>query len=221
MYCGVVLTLAVTPLTQTFTWPFAGLYVGGCGKSTLATVLFNRLSGSFAHSAFVKIQQGDGVNKNAQHLVAALEGLGATGRTAEGVAVLSSRLRGFVKDKKVLLVLDNVWTSSQLTALLPTAWGRGSTVIVTSRSAMLTDSDVWHMVCAFPRCACLTVLMCSCWCPAERNVHYSCMWGPLLPKQQQPVQCMFDCHGGVWLGLHMCMWGVRMCLLAWDVVGTQ
>jgi hypothetical protein len=117
---------------------------GGRGKSTLAKVLFNRLAGSVPHSAFVEIQEGDGQDKTAQHLAAALKALGASGEAAEGAAVLSSRLKGFVRDRKVLLVLDNVWTASQLTALLPTALGEGSTVIVTSRSARFTDSDAWR-----------------------------------------------------------------------------
>jgi phosphoribosylpyrophosphate synthetase len=123
---------------------------GGRGKSTLAKVLFNRLAGSFPHSAFVEIQEGDGADKSAHHLAAALKALGAligaSGEAAEGAAVLSSRLKGYVRDKKVLLVLDNVWTAGQLTALLPTAWGEGSTVVVTSRCARFTDSDAWRKV---------------------------------------------------------------------------
>jgi hypothetical protein len=122
------------------------MHVGGRGKSTLAKVLFNRLAGSFPHSAFVEIQEGDGADRNAHHLATALKGLGAPGEAAEGAAVLSGRLKGFVRGRKVLLVLDNVWTAGQLTALLPTTWGEGSTVIVTSRSARFTDSDAWRQV---------------------------------------------------------------------------
>jgi hypothetical protein len=119
---------------------------GGRGKSTLAKVLFNRLTSSFPHSAFVEIQEGDGFDKTARHLAAALEGLGASGKASDGVPKLSSRLKEYVRDRKVLLVLDNVWTAGQLTAMMPTAWGVGSTVIVTSRSARFTDSDTWRKV---------------------------------------------------------------------------
>jgi hypothetical protein len=125
---------------------------GGRGKSTLAKVLYNRLAGSFTHSAFVEIQEGDGADRNAHHLAAAVKGLGASGEAADGAAVLSTRLKGFVRDRRVLLVLDNVWTASQLTALLPTAWGEGSTVIVTSRSARFTDSDAWRLVRLLTNC---------------------------------------------------------------------
>jgi hypothetical protein len=62
--------------------------------------------------------------------------------------VLSQKLQGFVADKKLLYILDNVWTASQLTALLPTLWGEGSVVIVTTRFESFTDSDIWPQVCS-------------------------------------------------------------------------
>jgi hypothetical protein len=122
------------------------LPAGGLGKSTLAKVLHNRLAGSFSYRAFVEIYVGDGADKTALHLAAALKGLGASGEAAEGAPVLSMKLKEFVKDKKVLFVLDNVWTASQLTSLLPTQWGEGSTVIVTSRLKSFSDSMVWPQV---------------------------------------------------------------------------
>jgi hypothetical protein len=151
----------------------ACMRAGGRGKSTLAKVLFNRLAGTFDHSAFVEIQEGDGADKNAQHLAAALKGLGATGKAAEGAVVLSSRLKDFVRGNKVLLVLDNVWTASQLTALLPTVWGPGSTVIITSRSARLTDCDVWRQVGTSMRCN-HVFCFCACDCDGSQlwTVHY-------------------------------------------------
>ena len=109
------------------------MYAGGSGKSTLAKVLFNKKAGAFPHSCFVEICVGDGADKTAQHLAAALRGLGAEGDVTEGPSVLGAKLQQFVMGKKVLFVLDNVWTASQLTALLPTVWEEGSKVIVTSR----------------------------------------------------------------------------------------
>jgi hypothetical protein len=151
--CADNLCLAVLDPTTTERTLHAN--AGGRGKSTLAKVLFNRLAGSFPHNAFIEIQQGDDADKTAHHLVSALEGLGASGAASYGVPKLSSMLKELVRDKKVLLVLDNVWEAGQLTALLPTAWGPGSTVIVTSRSARFTDSDAWRQVGSFPCCACL------------------------------------------------------------------
>jgi hypothetical protein len=121
---------------------------GGSGKSTMAKLLFNRLerAGGFSHTAFVEIQVGDGADKTAQHLATALKALGAMGEESDGAAVLSRKLKEFVKGKRALFVLDNVWTASQLTALLPTEWEAGSVIIVTSRFEDFTDSIVWPKV---------------------------------------------------------------------------
>jgi hypothetical protein len=127
---------------------FLSLHAGGRGKSTLVKMLFNRLAGRFSHRAFVEIHYGAGPEKIAQYLAGALKGLGAAGEAAAGAPVLSSKLKDFVKDKSVLFVLDNVWTASQLTALLPSQWGVGSAVLVTSRLKSFADSKVWQQVCA-------------------------------------------------------------------------
>ena len=111
------------------------------GKSTLAKVLFNNLASDFPLSAIVEISQGDGDNKTAHHLAAALKRLGANTEESEGESVLSKKLAEYVKDKKVLFVLDNVWTTSQLNYLLAAAWGKGSVIIVTSRSSTINSSQ--------------------------------------------------------------------------------
>jgi hypothetical protein len=131
----------------------ADVYVGGRGKSTMAKILYNRLKGGFPHSAFVEIQVDDGADKTAQHLSSALKGLGAKGKASEGEAALSAKLKSFVKGKKVLLVVDNVWMARQLDALLPVQWGEGmpvqwgegSKVIVTSRFQSF-QSNFWPQV---------------------------------------------------------------------------
>ena len=112
----------------------------------MAQLLFNRLAGAFHHSAMVEIQVGDGADKMAQHLATALEALGAHGESAEGSRVLLGRLQSYVEDKRVLFVLDNVWTASQLDNLLPTKWGEGSVVVITSRFDSFTESDIWPQV---------------------------------------------------------------------------
>jgi hypothetical protein len=123
---------------------------GGRGKSTMAQLLYNRLqgAGSFPHSAFVEILVGDGADKTAQHLASALKEFGAAADASEGTRVLRRKLQEYVADKKLLYVLDNVWTASQLTALLPTQWGQGSVVIVTTRFESFPDSEIWPQVCA-------------------------------------------------------------------------
>jgi hypothetical protein len=126
------------------------MHAGGRGKSTMAKLLYNRLqlAGSFSASAFVEIQAGDGTERTAQHLAIALKGFGATAAASDGAPVLRQRLQEFVAGKKLLYVLDNVSTANQLTALLPTRWGEGSVVIVTSRSESFPDSSIWPQVCS-------------------------------------------------------------------------
>jgi hypothetical protein len=131
------------------------LYAGGSGKSTLAKVLYNRLAGSFPHSVFVEILQEDGANKTAQHLTTALTGLGGKIMGSAAQPVLSQQIRELVMDKKVLFVLDNVWTASQLDKLLPAKWGDGSVVIVTSRFRSLSESQCWRQVCGHPHQLCM------------------------------------------------------------------
>ena len=112
----------------------------------MARLLFNRLAASFPHSAMVEIQVGDGADKTAQHLATALESLGAKANASEGARALLSRLKSYVEDKRVLFILDNVWTASQLDDLLPTKWGAGSAIVITSRFESLTESCIWPQV---------------------------------------------------------------------------
>ena len=58
---------------------------------------------------------------------------------------MSQKLKSFVMGKKVLLVLGNVWTATQLTALLPTELEAGSAVIVTCRNNSL-NCKIWTEV---------------------------------------------------------------------------
>jgi hypothetical protein len=123
------------------------MHAGGRGKSTMAMLLHNRLKTEFLNSACVDIQIGDSAGTTAQHLANALNGFGGEAKASEGVPMLSQKLQEFVANKKLLYILDNVWTASQLTALLPTQWGKGSVVIVTTRFESFPDSDIWPEVC--------------------------------------------------------------------------
>jgi hypothetical protein len=158
-FCIYLLPLGLQACECTTDMLGCGVIAGGRGKSTVAKLLFNRLqkTASFLHSAFVEIHVGEGTDKTAQHLAVALRGLGATAKASDGTPVLSEKLRDFVRDRKVLLVLDNVWTASQLTARLPTQWGEGSAVIVTSRFESFADSPVWRKVCVYVH-ACISTL---------------------------------------------------------------
>jgi hypothetical protein len=112
----------------------------------MATLLFDHLSSGFAHRAFVELQFDDGADKLRERLAMALCSLGAAASASEATPVLRAKLKGFVRDNTVLLVVDNVWTAEQMDALLPMHWRKGSMVIVTSRNQAFNTSGVWRQV---------------------------------------------------------------------------
>lgn len=127
---------------------------GGLGKTTMAKLLFNRLSPSFTHRAFIELNASDGPTEARKHLVNALEQLGASNIRREAAAtVLRTSLQDFVRDRAVFLVLDNVWTADQLDYLLPDQIGAGSRVIVTSRISSMPSSRAWQVSSTCIACA--------------------------------------------------------------------
>jgi predicted AAA+ superfamily ATPase len=119
---------------------------GGSGKTTLAKQLFTRLARSFSHFAFLELKADGNSESTAQHLPAALEAMGVESANVTAVPALRQMLLDSVREKKVLYVLDNVWSANQLDALLPSFSNNGSIVIITSRLKALTDSSAWRQV---------------------------------------------------------------------------
>lgn len=121
------------------------LYAGGCGKTTLATLLFNRLAPKHQHTAFLELDINQRVTS--QQLCSLLKQLGASGfNEGSSAKELHVKLQEYVLDKRVLLVVDNVWSAEQLDNLLPESFWQGSCVIVTSRSSKMPDSYWWGEV---------------------------------------------------------------------------
>jgi hypothetical protein len=79
----------------------------------------------------------------------ALKSLGDTNLEGLSERGLVSRLANCVRDKKVLYVLDNVECERHLDSLLPSKWGAGSVVLVTSRYKTFPRSAAWCEVCWF------------------------------------------------------------------------
>lgn len=107
----------------------------------MAKLLLNRMSAKFQHSAFVELTPDEGNRRLQERLVTILGDLGASGFNKEADAsVLLDTLCQYVGNKAVLLVVDNVWTTGQLDGLLPTTFGKGSKLIITSRQTIYPDS---------------------------------------------------------------------------------
>eukprot|EP00878_Enallax_costatus_P020052 GHUV01021182.1.p1 GENE.GHUV01021182.1~~GHUV01021182.1.p1 ORF type:complete len:239 (+),score=40.16 GHUV01021182.1:493-1209(+) len=116
--------------------------VGGCGKTTMATLLFNRLRPAFRHTTFIQLQPDERIGS--QHLSSVLSQLGATAFNRDSPTIrLLEVLQKYIHDRTVLIVVDNVWVKGHLDELLPREFGPGSRVIITSRSSSLPDSDWW------------------------------------------------------------------------------
>jgi hypothetical protein len=124
-------------------------HAGGVGKTTMATHLYNHLflGPSFPKCATISLDADDSKGTHTQrHLVSALKQLGATDvNDSAPAAQLLTRLRGLVAVGPVLLFVDNVWAADQLDKLLPASFHPGSRLIITSRQADLSDSDIYRV----------------------------------------------------------------------------
>ncbi|KAL3739430.1 hypothetical protein ACJRO7_020795, partial [Eucalyptus globulus] len=112
--------------------------MGGIGKTTLASVVFNKISNQFQGCSFlldirVSTQQGRIVDLQKQLLLEILQGgsLGIQNSVDVGINTIRERFRG----KKVLLVLDDVGNRDQLSKLAGKSdwFGPGSRIIITTR----------------------------------------------------------------------------------------
>ncbi|GLJ15771.1 hypothetical protein SUGI_0259690 [Cryptomeria japonica] len=137
--------------------------MGGSGKTTMATELFNRKHSSFANSTFLFDVKDDGGKKALPGLQKKLlEGL--LPRTLEnkpfhdvheGKRIVVARLRSV----RVLIVLDDLDHKDQLDALFPEELqlGSGSLIIVTTRDRDVLPpsriSSIYSMKMLSPPCA--------------------------------------------------------------------
>jgi hypothetical protein len=123
------------------------LCTGGCGKTTMAAVLFNKLSRStneFAKAAMVELQlEGNSPDQLTNCLVLVLKDLGEEKPKGSNMQLLQ-QLAELMQQHKVLLLLDNVNHADQLDSLLPSQFSSGSSrVIITSRDEKLPSSEAY------------------------------------------------------------------------------
>ncbi|XP_062009884.1 TMV resistance protein N-like [Rosa rugosa] len=121
--------------------------IGGIGKSTLAKAIYNSISHKFEHSCFLSIvkeasfSNGDLVPLQNEFLSKIIErNPPKVSNASEGINVLEQKLR----QKRVLLVLDNVNHLDQLKALAGECdwFGPSSRIIITTRDKHLLHAHV-------------------------------------------------------------------------------
>lgn len=129
------------------------LYAGGSGKSTLAKTLYNLLADGgthlpgFKHRAFIGVQPEDRDEHLTKLLIRALRQLDVPSFSDDAdVSELRTVLTDFCRNNAVLLVVDNVWTDTQLDTLLPRVFGANSRFIVTSRLENMSSNSRIYQV---------------------------------------------------------------------------
>nr|POE55266.1 isoform 2 of tmv resistance protein n [Quercus suber] len=116
--------------------------MGGMGKTTLAIVVYNMISNQFEACSFIsnvkEVYEKHGILQLQQTLLNDLLILGEVRNVDGGVFMIKNRLR----NKKILLVLDDVNELDQLNKLVAEhgCLGAGSRVIITTRDVHLLMS---------------------------------------------------------------------------------
>jgi hypothetical protein len=122
----------------------------------MASQLYNRLVhglpetqlpgfGGSAH-AFMELEGHETQAQLQPLLLQALKQLGVMGfEEAASAKELAAVLRQVAEERRILLVLDNVWTDDQLGLLLPRKLHDDSRVIVTTREEWMTKSEAWRV----------------------------------------------------------------------------
>ncbi|KAL2966509.1 hypothetical protein AAZX31_16G121700 [Glycine max] len=115
--------------------------LGGVGKTTLAVAVYNSIAGHFEASCFLENVRETSNKKGLQHLQSILlsktvgEKKIKLTNWREGIPIIKHKL----KQKKVLLILDDVDEHKHLQAIIgsPDWFGCGSRVIITTRNEHL------------------------------------------------------------------------------------
>ncbi|KAF8041575.1 hypothetical protein BT93_A0235 [Corymbia citriodora subsp. variegata] len=127
-----------------------GIYgFGGIGKTTLAKVLYNKLSGHFKHLSFVanirETSQHKGIKCLQEQLIySILRSRLRVSNVDEGIGFIKSRF----ERKKVLILLDDIDNRAHLNALVGDgSWFKaGSRVIVTTRNKSILNEAYMYQL---------------------------------------------------------------------------
>ena len=126
-----------------------GIYgVGGIGKTTIAKVIYNKLSCEFEYMSFLENIRGISNTKGLTHLQNQLLGDIREEERSQNINIVdqgASMIETILSSKRVFIVLDDVDNRNQLKALLRhRGWlGKGSRVIITTRNKhLLIEQEV-------------------------------------------------------------------------------
>lgn len=114
--------------------------LGGIGKTTIGQVIYNLISYQFDGASFLPIVREKSILQLQEMLLSDITGVKDKNlnNIDEGINEINKRLR----HKKVLIIVDDVDSMSQLERLVPNpnCLGMGSRIIITTR-----DKDLLHM----------------------------------------------------------------------------
>ncbi|XP_061994355.1 disease resistance protein RUN1-like isoform X2 [Rosa rugosa] len=106
---------------------------GGIGKTTIAKDVFNSIRHEFEESCFLADVRSNGLDQLQKTIL--LDILGDSKLKVRGADEGVSLIKTMMRNKKVLLILDDVTHSSQLQKLVPSpdCFGPGSRILITTR----------------------------------------------------------------------------------------
>uniref|UniRef100_J3MQC6 AAA+ ATPase domain-containing protein n=1 Tax=Oryza brachyantha TaxID=4533 RepID=J3MQC6_ORYBR len=126
--------------------------MGGLGKTTLATAVYEKLKPDFPWSAFVPVGQNPDMKKILWYILTRLDKdkhINHQDKEMLNVHELILELKEFIKGKRFLIVIDDVWEKSSWELLEKVLQYNecGSRVIVTTRNSKVATiaSDVYNM----------------------------------------------------------------------------
>uniref|UniRef100_A0A0E0MNN0 NB-ARC domain-containing protein n=1 Tax=Oryza punctata TaxID=4537 RepID=A0A0E0MNN0_ORYPU len=85
---------------------------GGLGKTTLANEVFQKLEGQFKYQAFVSVSQKPEIKKILRNILSQICWRECISNEAWDEWQLINKIRQFLKDKRYLIVIDDIWSTS-------------------------------------------------------------------------------------------------------------
>ncbi|CAL5078255.1 unnamed protein product [Urochloa decumbens] len=123
--------------------------IGGLGKTTLAKEVYDKLKSDFSCGAFVTVGRNPDLKKVLRDILIDLD---KRKYTDVGILVwdekqLIEELRDFLRSKRYLIVVDDVWEAKswKIITLALDENNRGSRIIITTRNSEVTSGEVYKL----------------------------------------------------------------------------